>query len=177
MRPVLAAAALAAIFALGGAASAATIVLDGSKDIRLTLNDVSNVVLSFSIDASAASYTNSGGYIKWSTREDGRQDADGPWGTCLECGYSGGDWAMSYDPYSSSNTLSSDLKLDFGKTLESVYVWIRPTYGTGTVSYDDGSQGAPDIAAVPLPAGGLLLISALGAAALLRQRQRARKAG
>ncbi|ARC88462.1 VPLPA-CTERM sorting domain-containing protein [Rhodovulum sp. MB263] len=176
MKPVLAAAALAATFAMGGAASAATITLDGSKEIRLTLNDISDLSLSFSIDDSAVGYTNWGGYIKWSTREDGRQDWDGTWGDCLECGYAGGDWALSYDPYSGSNTTSTDLKLDFGKTLETVYVWIRPTYGKGSVSYEDGSAGGSDIAPVPLPAGGLLLLSALGAAALLRNRQSARKA-
>lgn len=168
MKRVLAAAALAATFAFGGAASAATIVLDGSKEIRLTLNDVSDLALSFSLDDAAAGYTNWGGYIKWSSREDGRQDWDGPWVTCLECGYDGGGWALSHW----ANKTSTDLKLDFGKTLKTVYVWIRPTHGKGSVSYEDGSAGAPDIAPVPLPAGGLLLVSALGAALLLRKRGR-----
>ncbi|MBK5923959.1 hypothetical protein CCR90_09280 [Rhodovulum sulfidophilum] len=174
MKRVFAAVALAATFAFGGAVSAATIVLDGSKDIRLNLNDVSDLALSFSLDDAAASYTNWGGTIKWSTREDGRTDSDGPWDPCLDCGYDGGGWDLSYDPYSVSNKTSTDLKLDFGKTLKTVYVWIHPTYGNGkgSVSYEDGSAGAPDIAPVPLPAGGLLLVSALGAALLLRKRGR-----
>ncbi|MBL3565670.1 hypothetical protein JMM59_11735 [Rhodovulum sulfidophilum] len=186
MKRVLAAAALAATFAFGGAASAATIVLDGSKEIRLTLNDVSDLALSFSLDDAAAGYTNWGGYIKWSSREDGRKDRDKSSKACLECGYSGGDWKLKYDPYSDPNNpysdpnkissepnkTSTDLKLDFGKTLKTVYVWIRPTWGKGSVSYEDGSAGAPDIAPVPLPAGGLLLISGLGAALLLRKRGR-----
>ncbi|MBL3560505.1 VPLPA-CTERM sorting domain-containing protein [Rhodovulum sulfidophilum] len=169
MKRVLAAVALAATFAFGGAASAATIVLDGQTDIRLTLNDVSDLALSFSLDDAAASSMQSGGYVMWSSREDGLKDGAGPWGTCLNCGYDGGEWKLSRW----ENKTSTDLKLDFGKTLKTVYVWIRETDGGKvSVSYEDGSAGAPDIAPVPLPAGGLLLVSALGAALLLRKRGR-----
>lgn len=52
---------------------------------------------------------------------------------------------------------------------------IRLLSGTGLINDGFGISGV-SVAAVPLPAGGLLLISALGGMAVLRRRQKARDA-
>jgi len=49
----------------------------------LQFNNVSGTVLNFALTDGLSGYANFGGYVKWSTREDGRQDQDGPWGVCL----------------------------------------------------------------------------------------------
>ncbi|RWR29365.1 VPLPA-CTERM sorting domain-containing protein [Sinirhodobacter populi] len=197
------AAALAAA-GFAGAVSAATVDLAANETQLITLHNVSSADLSFAIAATGNSYTNYGGYIKWSTRADGRQDQDGPWGTCYECGYAGGSWDLAYNPWNvaGSNT-GAAVSLDFGGVLDTIYVWVRATYGAGVLSYaeneagneagrgvaggswdiaDDaagvadgatGPVGEADLPAVPLPAAGLLLASALAGMAALRRRKAA----
>ncbi|HEY0213143.1 MAG TPA: VPLPA-CTERM sorting domain-containing protein [Paenirhodobacter sp.] len=182
------AAALAAMGAVG-AASAATVDLSANDTQLITLHDVSKADLSFALNTASGGYSNYGGYIKWSTKADGRQDWDGPFGTCYECGYAGGAWSLAFNPWDVLNsTTGADVTLDFGSTLETVYVWVRATYGAGSVGVADdtsarGNGAAETIGAtaarsdsipvVPLPAAGVLLVSALAAVALMRRREAA----
>lgn len=171
------AAALAAV-GLAGAVSAATVDLAANETQLITLQNVSSANLSFAIAAAGDSYTNYGGYIKWSTRADGRQDQEGLWGTCYECGYTGGSWGLAYNPWNlSGNSTDATVALDFGGVLDTVYVWVRATYGAGSLSYAENEAGRgvtdTDLPAVPLPAAGLLLASALAGMAVLRRRKAA----
>lgn len=195
MKTTIIASALAAALFAGSSASAATVNMAGGADQVFTLHNVRDTSLSFAAPLSD-SYANFGGYVRWSTRADGRQDSDGPWGTCLECGYFAGGWDVVNDPWKASNDKaahvtgngqgsngntngkpfqaesdisSEQLFIDFGDTRETVYLWVRPTYGAGSVSY----VGNPSMPPVPLPAGGLLLVTAIGAIALLRRRKTA----
>lgn len=197
MKTALIASVLAAGLFAGSTASAATVTMSGNDAHMFTLHNVSQTSLSFAVPPSDG-YANFGGYVKWSTREDGRQDSDGPWGTCLECGYSAGAWSVVNDPWQAANdkaafakgsrqaskgtkngkpfqaeidTSSEQLSIDFGDTRETVYLWVRPTYGTGTVRFAE--TAASEISAVPLPAGAWLLITALGAIGLMRRRKTA----
>lgn len=192
MKSALSAAALCAALFASEDASAATIALAQNESLMITLNGVDSSTLSFAVPKTD-SYTNFGGYIRWSTRQDGRKDDDGPWGACLECGYSGGGWSVFHDPWSSATLAATDLRpvrptranrrnadakipgdalfIDFGETRETVYLWVKSTHGAGSVSYDDPASAA--MPAVPLPAGGVLLATAFGVFALLRRRKAA----
>lgn len=195
MKTALIASIFAAGLFAGSTAAASTVTMSGNESHMFTLHNVSSASLTFSVPPSDG-YANFGGYMKWSTREDGRQDSDGPGATCLECGYSAGGWSVVNDPWQASNdkaafamgngqaskgtkngkpfkaeidTSSEQLSIDFGDTRETVYLWVRPTHGTGTVRFAETS--ASEISAVPLPAGAWLLITALGAIGLMRRRK------
>ena len=170
------AAAIAALCLLSPA-TAATVDLSANEWQIVTLHDVSSATLDFTLASGGSSYINYGGYIKWSTRSDGRQTGDGPWGTCYDCGYAGGGWDLSYNPWNlAGSTTSKAVTVDFGGTQESVYLYIRATYGAGLLSYAEAAPTAepepaqPDLPAVPLPAGGVLLVSALALAAMGRRK-------
>jgi|AntRauTorckE5430_2_1112549.scaffolds.fasta_scaffold46796_2 hypothetical protein len=90
------AAVTAALFAASGA-SAATVPLSGIESQRIILHDVKDVSLSFAVPTTGGS-ANFGGYVIWSSREDGWTDDAGSWGTCLECGYPAGWWDIDYNP-------------------------------------------------------------------------------
>lgn len=205
MKTALIASAFAAALVAGSTASAATVQISGNESRLFTLNNVSDATLSFSVPTTEG-YENFGGAVKWSSREDGRQDGDSPGQTCLWCGYDAGSWKVEYNPWeivrprgvvnsgrgtdpsrpgrgnqvnSSGTSSSSDLFIDFGDTRETVYLCVNPTYGRGSVSLeqtraaDFAQSSAAEISAVPLPAGAWLLITALGAIALIRRRKTA----
>lgn len=75
-----------------------------------------------------------------------------------------------------SDSVSKSYVIDFDSTLGStLYLALVGTFNTaqnGGVSYNV-TVPASDLSAVPLPAGGLLLASGLGVAALLRKRKSA----
>ena len=203
-KSVIAKAFAVAFLAVSGA-SAATVEMSGNQDRVYTLENVSDATLSFSVPMTGG-YQNFGGYVKWSTREDGRKHDDGPWGSCLECGYDGGSWSVEYNPWEivrprgqvdqghgtdpsrpgrgnqvdfSGTFSTADLFVDFGDVRDTVYLWVNPTHGSGSVNLtstggaaSSGTAGAgSSVAPVPLPAGGWLLLSALGAAVALRRRR------
>ncbi|MFX0546415.1 VPLPA-CTERM sorting domain-containing protein [Roseovarius sp. S1116L3] len=153
------------ILALCGPANAATVSLQSQDEIRLKLSNVSGTSLDFALDDGLSGYANFGGYVKWSTREDGRRDEDGPWSACLECGYEGGSWNLS--TYGKRGTT---INLDFGGTKDTVYVWTRATWGQGNLTYTVPSSDT--VSAVPVPAAGFLLITALGGLTALTRRRR-----
>ena len=202
---LIASALAAAILAISGA-SAATVEMSGAEDRVFRLDNVTGATLSFAVPMTGG-YANFGGYVKWSSREDGRKDESGPWGTCLECGYDGGEWDLAYNPWEirdmrgvvgrgrgdgptqpgrsgrqpvPETPSSSDLFIYFGGERERVLLWVRPTHGEGSVSL--AASAAPDgnaaasMPPVPLPAGGWLLLTALGGVALLRRRMTRRAA-
>ncbi len=138
--------------------------MSGNDELRYTVSDSSTTTLTFDL-AESAGYVNFGGYVKWSTLENGRRDGEGAYGTCYECGYYGGNWSLA--TYMADN---KTLTLDFGETLDTVYVWVRATYGQGSVSYGSAptiaatsAASSVAVAPVPLPAAGVLLVGALAA--------------
>lgn len=155
----------AVILAFCVPAHATTVSLQSQDEIRLQFNNVSGTVLNFALPDGLSGYANFGGYVKWSTREDGRKDQDGPWGMCLECGYAGGSWSLATD-----GKLQTSINLDFGSSIETVFVWTRATYGAGNVTYP--APSIEGLSPVPVPAAGLLLVTALGGLAALVRRRR-----
>lgn len=170
--------AIAVAFLAVTGASAATVDMSANGDRIFTLNDVTDATLSFSVPTTGK-WEGFGGTVKWSTREDGPRDDDGPWGKCLECGYFGGTWNVYSSPWIGAKNSASEMFVDFGDARETVFLWVNPTHGTGSVtltstggSASSGTAGAgSSVAPVPLPAGGWLLLSALGAAVALRHRK------
>ena len=150
------------------AAPAATVSLSQNQDLRVELHDVSSAAFDFALP-DVAGYVNNGGYLKWSTRADGRQDGDGPWGDCLECGYSAGGWSLASD-----GSKATTVTVDFGSLLPTAYVWVRATYGQGAVFYADAvAPPAPAVGAVPVPSAVVLLLGGLGVLAGVSRRRAA----
>ncbi len=121
----------AAFFAVSGA-SAATVTLSQKQDHLITLHDVDRAALSFAAPTTGG-YANFGGYLKWSTREDGRRQDDGAWGTCLECGYTAGAWHVAYNPWNEKSASREDIVVDFGEMRDTVFLWIKTTHGAGSM--------------------------------------------
>ena len=63
--------------------------------------------------------------------------------------------------------------IDFDGRGDTVFVWLNTKSGNGTVNYTAtrASAEAAPLTPVPLPAGAWLLITAIGAIAMLRRRK------
>ncbi|WP_146609929.1 hypothetical protein [Salipiger aestuarii] len=133
-----------------------------NDEIRYTVNDAASTTLTFELPDSTGGYANFGGYVKWSTLENGRKDGRDGLGICLECGYRGGGWSLG-----SYMSEAQTVTVNFGELRDTVHVWVRATHGQGTASYGSLPTllAAPAVvatpAAVPVPAAGALLLGAL----------------
>jgi hypothetical protein len=181
------AAVTAALFAASGA-SAATVPLSGVENLtgvesKIELHRVEDVRLSFSSTSNA----DFRGVVTWSTSRDRSSITftenfldDGTWRVSNNSAQNrrgadeSGDLvhgAARVGPV--NDPTANEIFIDFDGRGDTVFVWLNTKSGNGTVNYTAtrASAEAAPLTPVPLPAGAWLLITAIGAIAMLRRRK------